>query len=322
MPVVIDFHTHIFPSAYKDFLPEKSAAAIERFRKQARSWLRPVSRTLHKTQTVLRHLPEPARDRLDRIGGLAPLPGLLVESTESDLREAMREYEVDRAVIISHPPFIPNDFIIEAAANQPDFIAAVNIPTGTRGPGAVLKKLHGEGARILKIHPAADGDGLGAPRYKALLRTATDLAMPVILHTGCLHSKMIYRDPGLGAAELFKPWFKAFPETVFILAHMNFHDPTTALDLAQEFPNLLVDTSWQPSESIAEAARRIGAERVLFGTDWPLVGNNIRVGLRRVRECVRSGMIKPEDADLILGLNAERLLGLCPSTSPQSAPTS
>ncbi|MCM2276924.1 MAG: amidohydrolase family protein [Oligoflexia bacterium] len=324
MSLVIDFHTHVFPARFKRLLQGKSGSAVENLRKQARGWLRPFSRSLHHTQTVLRHLPDPARRKLDSLTSFAPLPGLLVESTAEDLREAMRDSGVARALVIAHPPFISNSFILETVAESDGaFIAGVNIPRGTRGPGTVLKRLHADGARVLKIHPAADGEGPSSPRYKALLKAATQLGMPVILHTGCIHSRMVYKSPELGAVEHFKPWFKSFPETVFVLAHMNFHDPAVALDLAQEFRNLYVDTSWQPAESIAEAVRRIGAERVLFGTDWPLVGNNISVGLRRVRECIESGLLKPEDGRLILGGNAERLLGpACPSNSQPSPPSS
>jgi predicted TIM-barrel fold metal-dependent hydrolase len=91
---------------------------------------------------------------------------------------------------------------------------------------------------------------------------------------------------------------------------MNYHDPLAALDLAEEHANVRVDTSWQPTEIIGEAVRRLGAEKVLFGTDWPLMGQNIAVGLARVRDCVATGMFTQADADLVLGGNAARLLRL------------
>lgn len=310
MPSVVDFHAHIFPDSLGRFLPSGSIETVEGWRKRLRSWMKPFMSSMHRTQPLFRYFPEIARKNLDALSGIMPLPSLLIESTSSDLKDAMNEAGVDYALVIAHPSVIPNELVLEASQDNPRMIPVVNIPHGTPKPGALLKKFHKEGAKALKIHPAADGEGPSAPRYKALLNTATDLGIPVILHTGCLHSHVLYKDPELGNAERFKPWFESHPETRFVLAHMNFHNPHLALDLALEFPNLYVDTSWQPAEMIGEAARRIGAERVLFGTDWPFVGNNLAVGLRRVRECIDIGLIDRGQAELILGINAFKLLGI------------
>lgn len=310
MPPIIDFHAHIFPASLERFLPESSKGKIAGWRRRARALMRPFSSSMHKTQPLFRHLPEGARRNLDAITGLAPIPGLLFESTASDLKDAMNEAGVDYALIIAHPKMIPNELVLEAAADNPRMIPVVNVPAGTVRPSQTLKKFHKNGAKVLKIHPAADGEGPGCSRYKSLLKTAADLGMPVILHTGCVHSSFLYKDPEMGRVEKFEPWFKQYPKTRFVLAHMNFHDPQQALDLALEHENLFVDTSWQPAEIIGEATRRIGAERVLFGTDWPLVGNNLSVGLKRIQDCIEIGLITEAQAELIRGVNAMKLLGM------------
>ena len=64
----------------------------------------------------------------------------------------------------------------------------------------------------------------------------------------------------------------------------------------------------QVTETIAEAVRRIGAARVIFGSDWPILGNNQRFGLHRIRDAVASQMFSEDDAEKILGRNAEALL--------------
>jgi predicted TIM-barrel fold metal-dependent hydrolase len=248
---------------------------------------------------------------VDQLGGLLSLSGLFVESTVGNLHEAMKEAAIHYAMVIAHPPFIPNEFVLELYSEHPKLIPVVNIPKGTAQPGHVLKKYAEKGAKALKIHAASDGEGVDSPRYRALLKSASDLGLPVILHTGC-HNSLFYRDPHQGHAERFTKWYESYPTTQFILAHMNFHEPSTALDLCEEFENLWVDTSWQPAEIIGEAARRIGAERILFGTDWPLIGNNMTVGRRRVQDCVETGLLNEQQAKLILGENALKLLGLNP----------
>lgn len=114
-----------------------------------------------------------------------------------------------------------------------------------------------------KIHAASDGEGLDSPRYRELLEVAREKNLPVILHAGCIQNRLFYKDPECGRAELFAPWFEGYPEVSFILAHMNFHEPHKAIELAELHSNVFLDNSWQPPEIIGEAVRRVGAERVL-----------------------------------------------------------
>lgn len=308
MALVVDSHAHVFPEKISRWIPE-------RVRKSARDWYRPFTHSLHKVQTLFRYLPNPARKRLDQVSGVAPLPGLLLESTYKDLKLAMGDAGIDLSIVIAHPKLIPNEYVLELCSQDRSLVPVVNIPSGTSRPGQVLKKLWQKGARILKLHPASDGEGVDSPRYKALLKVASEIGMPVIVHTGCMHSHLLYKDPEQGQAQRFSPWFETYRNIPFVLAHMNLHEPHVALDLAEEHPNVYVETSWQPMEIIGEAARRIGAERILFGSDWPFVGNNLSVGVKRVRDCVEIGMLNENQAALILGENAVKLLGLKPDAT-------
>lgn len=305
MATVVDFHAHIFPPPPSTL----SAPWLEGMRRKTRHWLKPVSASLHRAQTALRHLPTPARRILDPMSGLVPLPALLFESTLADLQEAMEEAEVQHALVIAHPPLMSNELVLEAAQSDPRLIPVVNLPSHTPRVKATLKGYYEQGARVLKVHPAADGESPRSGWYRTLLGAASDLGMPVILHTGCIHSTVLYKKPEYGKAELYSRWFENFRETPFVLAHMNFHEPHVAMDLAQNYPNVQVDTSWQPAEMVSEAVRRVGAEKVLFGSDWPFVGNNLSIGLNRIYDCLDSGWLNEEQAALILGKNALKLLG-------------
>lgn len=307
---IVDFHVHAYPDLGRRLLPEAAADRLQKLRGRLRDWVRPYSAGLHRAQTAIRLLPEPLRRPVDELAPLAPLPMLLLESTPGDLAAAMSRAGASRAVVIAHPPIITNEFTLELARENPALVAAVNIPPGTPRPGERLREYVGRGAKLLKIHPAADGEALESERYAELLGTADELGLPVILHTGCLHAHLIYRAPELSRVEHFAPWLERHPGVTFVLAHMNYHEPRAALDLGERFANVTVDTSWQPAEAIAEAVRRLGAERVLFGSDWPLAGDNLAVGIGRVRDCVESGFITEADAANVLGRNALRLLGI------------
>jgi predicted TIM-barrel fold metal-dependent hydrolase len=266
---------------------------------------------MHGLQPLVRVLPGQARKHFERLSSLAPLPSLLVESGPADLKKAMEAAGIDRAVLIAHPPVIDNDFILELCQEHSEtLIPAVNISPGASRPGIRLARYAKKGAKALKIHASADGESLTSARYTALLKEADKQGMTVILHTGCLHIPFLYKDAHLSEARNFIPWFRKYPDLRFILAHMNYHEPQIALDLAESYAGVFVDTSWQPTEMIEESVRRLGPEKVLFGSDWPLMGNNLAVGLRRIQSSVEGGMISENDAALIRGENAKRLFAI------------
>lgn len=307
MSRVIDSHAHVFPDRLRQVTPGITHAPLFELRKRARSWLKPVAGSLHKAQTILRHLPTPARRVFDELSGVIPIPTLLLESTASDLIEAMEDDGIDRTLVIAHPPLVTNEFVLNRCEEQPQLSAVVNIPASESDPADALGRYVKRGAVALKIHPAADGEGPDSPRYHELIKAAAKLELPVIVHTGCIHTHALYKDPLQGRADLFKSWFEDYPSVKFVLAHMNYHEPSIAIDLMEQYPNVYTDTSWQPAEVIGEAVRRVGAERILFGTDWPIVGNNHSVGLARIRDCVECGLITESQSALILGENAAKL---------------
>lgn len=325
---IVDFHVHVFPNSLAETLAANSAlkpmswvtsladrvgvsglgGGLIDLRKRLRELSRPLVESVHQAQPSVRHLPELVRSGLDALGGLLPLPGLLLESTEGDLGDQMSRNGVTHALVVAHPPTLSNEMVLDLCQRHDQWFPAVSIPKGVAKPAALLKQYVSEGARVLKIHPSADGEGVESSQYRKILKTACELDLPVILHSGCFESKSLYRGGHFFPLDAFSKWFESYRGLRFVIAHMNFHEPGKALDLCEDFGNLSVDTSWQPAEVIGEAVRRIGPERVLFASDWPFVGNNMEIALRRVKECQEIGLLKPVDAPLILGENALRIL--------------
>lgn len=73
-------------------------------------------------------------------------------------------------------------------------------------------------------------------------------------------------------AEVMGKFMASFPDVKVILAHMGGQfgqlDGREALRLLFSFDNAYGDTSKAPSYIISEAVRGVGAERILFGSDW------------------------------------------------------
>jgi predicted TIM-barrel fold metal-dependent hydrolase len=302
---IIDVHVHAFPPTALGELD-----TVKAIKGQGRRLLAPLARGFQAIQPMMRHLPTPVRKLGDSIGALSALPNLLLERTPEDLIHALDASGVSRCLLIAQPPLCSNEFVLDLARKNPRYIPAVNIDPSIAHPGQKLREYVAGGAKALKIHAAVDGVDLKNPRYQLLLQVSAEFGLPVVLHTGALNIKPLYKNPSYGSAELFIPWIQTFPQTKFVLAHMNFHHPHRAINIAEENPNVWLDTSWQPTEIIGEAVRRVGADRIVFGSDWPLFGQNISVGLSRIDECVKQGWMTDEDRIKILSTNSARLLNL------------
>jgi predicted TIM-barrel fold metal-dependent hydrolase len=302
----IDFQTLILPDTVSDVLPPAA-------RKWGKFWANPISRALHEAQPWIRFLPPIGRSIVEELSSIAPLAHTLFESSLSDLRESAAKNRIDRCVILSDPTRVPNDRLLEIAERDPMFIPAIRIPRVEGNfEGRIEKEIadaHARGCRILSVHPASDGVVPSDPFYLHQVAVASVRNWIVLIQTGAPKAHLVYRRPEFSEIARFEEWFKAYPKTPFVIARMGFNEPERAMDLAEMYPNLILETSWQPTETIAEAVRRVGAGRVVFGSDWPILGNNQRVGLHRIRDAVDSQMFTEADSARILGENAAELLG-------------
>ena len=106
-----------------------------------------------------------------------------------------------------------------------------------------------------------------------VFRTAAELGVPVIVHTG------------LGAPwsqpALCIPPARRYPDLPIVLAHAGFAIYTDeAFVAASECTNIYLDPSWCMIGSLQFFVRELGAERILFGSDWP---SNLPVELAKYR---------------------------------------
>jgi len=190
--------------------------------------------------------------------------------TGEALLNAMDAARVDMAVIASVPRFMAvrhregNDFILAAAAAHPKRF----IPTCTANPWLAeeavpeLERAAGGGARMLVLDPPVQGFGLGDDLSYPLIETATELRLPVYVHTGGYQ----FGTPAqLGLAA------ERFPQTSFIMGHSGSTDfKIDALEVAQLFPNIYAETSLARAPTAAGLLEALGDDRVIMGTAAPL----------------------------------------------------
>jgi hypothetical protein len=157
-----------------------------------------------------------------------------------------------------------------------------------------------------ELSPHSQGLGIDDPVFRAALQRAGELNMPVNLHVTDPASRAY---PGRVETPLpdFVRLAREFAQTTFILAHwgggLAWSSETT------ELPNVWFDTAASPLLYGPDVWSRARIDRVLFGTDYPLIlypQTETAPGFGGLLdEAKRSGA-----SAAILGQNAIQILGL------------
>ena len=223
-------------------------------------------------------------------------------------------FTVDAQTNLGHPP-ISSAEIAEGAARNNDVL----IPFGSvdpLGPDAAdrARRLVDEsGVRGFKFHPTVQGFDPSASRFWPLFETLAELGLPLIFHTG---------QTGIGAGVpggfglrlgysnpmLLDAVAASFPALQLIMAHPSVPWQDEAIAVATHKANTWIDLSgWSPKyfpEQLVRQANSLLQDRVLFGSDYPLIDPdrwlNDFAGLE-LKDAVRPKILKE---------NAVRLLGL------------
>ncbi len=118
--------------------------------------------------------------------------------------------------------------------------------------------------------------------------------------------------PGKGCVtpDILYPFITSFPDLTIVCAHWGGGLPFYALmpEVKQAMTNVFFDTAASPflytPQVYNQVIQLVGAEKVLFGSDYPLLEQS------RLLEEIRSLDLPEETVDLVLSGNAQRLLGI------------
>ncbi|GIF42949.1 amidohydrolase family protein [Actinoplanes xinjiangensis] len=149
--------------------------------------------------------------------------------------------------------------------------------------------------RGLEVSPAVHGVALTDPRVVALVEVAAAVGHPV--YVVCLDR------PGAGVADLVT-LARRFPETRFVLGHCGIGNiDLYALELIEDVPTVLLETSGGYTCVTEAALRRLGADRVVFGSEYPLQHPTVELAK------YESLRIAPSQWRQVAWDNAHRLIG-------------
>ena len=185
----------------------------------------------------------------------------------------------------------------------------------------------------LHSHPAIKGIGevtffrFGDQTYEDILldlcsltEVAKEQRVPILFHTGFgTASPLRYYDPSI-----LDEVAMAYPEVTIIIGHTGgIHPPFNeiALMVAMKNDNVYLETSKAVVPILQKALEEIGADRILFGSDWlrpealifgPKSERSAHLYERNLEVIARLQMTD-EDREKVLYKNIERILGACPA---------
>jgi len=230
------------------------------------------------------------------------------EAVDWILREA-HSYGVDTIVLSGltdlGPSITPedvregNDYVLRFMAEHPEEIIGLCYTSPLHGYEAIreIDRCIGAGMRGIKLLTAC---AMSDARVDPIAARAAELKAPILQHAwykrdGQMPNESVPADVAAQAA--------GHPKTMIVMAHLTGCNERGMADIAP-YPNVHVDTSGsEPEAGITEmAVRKLGARRIVFGTDASGRGYAAALGK------VLGAKITAKERALILGGNAARLL--------------
>ncbi len=228
----------------------------------------------------------------------------MIDDPDSMLR-AMDAVGIDRVCLfnIFHPDGTrANDLTARFVARHPDrFIgfAYVSPLMPERMVPELERAIDILGLRAIKLYPPHVGTPTDDPVWHPIYEFAQERELVIISHTG---SKASSEPKHLAAAAV------RFPGARFVAAHAGNmpEQRRQAIEAAQKSPNFYLETcsTYRAPGVIEELVGEAGADRVLYGSDMPLMDPRAQIGK------IITADISDEAKRLVLGENARRLLGL------------
>jgi predicted TIM-barrel fold metal-dependent hydrolase len=156
-----------------------------------------------------------------------------------------------------------------------------------------------QGFKGVKVHPRNEAFAINSEELAfPIAELASKLKVPILIHTG---------EPdtyGFAQPTLVGDLADSFPDLTLIIGHMGKRLYEDAICVARWFENIILETSFRSHRDIARAVKRVGADRVVYGSDMPFGVPEIEMMKVRLSD------ITTEEKGLVLGDSMARILGL------------
>ena len=223
------------------------------------------------------------RDAADRFGTD------LETNTYEQMIEDYRAVGVGRAVLLGwdaetntgNPP-VPNEYVAEVRDEYPDFFVGFGSvdPLKDDCVEQAIRCVDDLDLAGFKFQQIAQGFDPSDPAHEELWATIEDLGVPVVFHGG--NSTLGACAPGgrglkikYGNPLLIDDVAATHPDLQILIAHPAFPWEKEQLAICQQKGNVYMDLSgWMPrdiDEQVLHYAKTLLTEKVMFGTDYPML---------------------------------------------------
>ncbi len=236
---------------------------------------------VHIGRTTWMHMDTDA-DQLVRMADRAGIDKMLVTDLTALMTDMFEGNELMRKFARQHPDRIIPYFTVSSAR------------FGKRVIEDLERYVNDYGFRALKIYSVPPLYKMCDPYMYPVLEKAAQYKLPVLAHSTAEECEQVSR---------------VVPEVIVINAHTNGSpqgqgDWHRSIAAAKAYANIYLDTTTSSFDNnmIETAVAEVGADRILYGSDMPLLCPILQVAK------VRQAEITEAEKDLILGGNIQRLL--------------
>lgn len=195
-----------------------------------------------------------------------------------------------------------NDEVLQGMSDFPGRIhgyATVNPNYPESEVVAELDRCAAGGMIGVKIHPDLHQTPVDGDRYRAVWEWANSRGFPLLSHTST---------GGRNPVKAFEKLAETYPKVSILLGHSGFgsEGADQSIEACLNHPNIYCEITGSVVVygTLERMVNRLGAERVLFGTDLPFLDARPQIGR------VAFAKINDDDKRKVFGLNAARLFGI------------
>ncbi|HID26656.1 MAG TPA: amidohydrolase [Methanosarcinales archaeon] len=217
----------------------------------------------------------------------------------SQILEVMDESKINKAIIIPFNEINPgptfknaNDLVIKAQKEHPDRIIGFARLDPYYGKEAYLEleRMINQGIKGLKLHPRSQAflPDPNHPIIYSILDLLNIYNLPLLLHTD-----LVARNTNMAIVDKIAT---KFPELKIIAAHAGKNDSNT-VSVLQKHENVYIESSFASLIVLKKILIKLGAERIIFGSDLPYSHPKIELAKLEILE------LSPSDKKKILSDN-------------------
>lgn len=191
-----------------------------------------------------------------------------------------------------------NRFLIESMKKTNRIIGFIRVnPHLQENALQSIRDCKAQGFRGIKVHPRNEAFAINDKNFAfPIAELASKLDLPILIHTGEPDTYGFAQPTPVGDLADY------FPDLTLIIGHMGKRLYEDAICVARWFDNIILDTSFRSHKDIERAVNRVGADRVIYGSDNPFGVPEIEILKVKVAD------ISEKEKRMVLGENMARLL--------------